>query len=209
MFGGPLGIIEIRANDDDHNPTPKPNPNTTPKLYIHNTKVSYKGIMVLSLIIITFGILTLSSAVEFSLLRITHICSKDPYIDCYPQLISGANETLADMFNITVDTTEPIQDCAPWNSKGVSGQVTFTCFQIIYSVEAFFVIRGGLFMTTMKITTGVLLWLKGCCSYCKKCEKIYDCCNEKKLKRSICACALACDYIICSTTMHVPDRQFC
>ena len=41
LFGGPLGIIEIRANDGDHNPTPKPNPNPNPTLYIRNTKVSY------------------------------------------------------------------------------------------------------------------------------------------------------------------------
>ena len=68
------------------------------------------------------------------------------------------------MFNITVDTIEPIQDCAPWNSEGVSGQVTFTCFQLIYtmySVEAFFAILGGLstfFYDNLKITTGVLLY---------------------------------------------------
>ena len=98
LFGGPLGITEIHANDGDHNPTPnpKPNPNPNPTHYIRNTKVSYEGIMVLSLIIITFGILTLSSAVDLSLLRITHVCSEDPHIDCYPQLISGANETLVD-----------------------------------------------------------------------------------------------------------------
>ena len=179
LFGGPLGIVERR--DDDYKPDMADN-NNIPTLYIRNTKISYGGIMVLSLIIITFGILTLSSAANLSLLRITHVCSEDPNIDCYPQLISGANETLVDMLNITINIDEPILDCAPWNSEGVSSQVTFTCFQFIYSVEVFFAILGGLstfFMTTMKLTAGVLLWLNGCCSYCKNCcKKCCDCCTK-------------------------------
>ena len=172
LFGGPLGIVERR--DDGYQPDSKDD-NNIPTLYIRNTKISYGGIMVLSLIIVTFGILTLSSATNLSLLRITHVCSEDPYIDCYPQLISGANETLLDLLNLTINIDQPILDCAPWNSEGVSSQVTFTCFQFKWSVEAFLATFGGLstvFMATMKLGSGVLLAFSQCC---KKC----NCCKDK------------------------------
>ena len=181
LFGGLLGIVERR--DDEYKPDTADDKNI-PTLYIRNTKISYGGIMVLSLIIVTFGILTLSSAVDLSLLRITHVCSEDPHIDCYPQLISGANDTLIDLLNLTINTDEPILDCAPWNSEGVSSQVTFTCFQFIYSVEVFLATLGGLstvFMTTMKLSAGVLLWLSGCCKNCsEKCCTKY--CKDSKKK---------------------------
>jgi hypothetical protein len=200
LFGGPLGIVERR--DDEYKPDTKDD-NKIPTLYIRNTKISYGGIMVLCLIIVTFGILTLSSATNLSLLRITHVCSEDPHIDCYPQLIRGANETPINLLNLTVNTDEPILDCAPWNSEGVSSQVTFTCFQFIISVEVFLATVGGLstvFLTTMKLAAGVLLLLTGCC---KKCSKKYctNCC--KNSDKNYGKCSIRVVLIIAATVIEL------
>ena len=182
LFGGPLGVIERR--DDEYKPD-KRDSNNIPTLYIREKKLTYGAIMVLSMLIVTFGILTLSSAVNLSLVRITHVCSEDPNIYCYPQLITGANETIVRQFNIIININEPILDCAFWESEGVSSQVTFECFQFVYNVEAFLATIGGLltiFTITMKISTGVLLWLNESCNCCTGC-----CVNGKHTIRAILA----------------------
>ena len=61
LFDGPLGVVELR--EDQQKPDTE-DTNDIPNLYIRNTKVSYGGIMVLTLLIVSFGILTLSSAIE-------------------------------------------------------------------------------------------------------------------------------------------------
>ena len=141
LFGGPLGVVERR--DDEYKPDQRDS-NDIPTLYIREKKLTYGAIMVLWMLIVTFGILTLSSAVNLSLVRITHVCSEDPNIYCYPQLIREANETIVRQFNIIIDISEPILDCAFWNSEGVSSQVTFDCFRFGYNVEAFLATIGGL-----------------------------------------------------------------
>ena len=122
--------------------------------------------MVLSIIIVTFGIATLSTAVDLSLLKITRLCSDDPFIDCYPQL-STDNKTLARLLNITIDISKPIEDCTFWNSEGVDNHVSIVCFEFVYDVTSFLVTLGGLltiFTITMKVSTAVLLWLNATCN---------------------------------------------
>ena len=99
------------------------------------------------MLIVTFGILTLSLAVNLLLVRIMHVCSEDPHIYCYPQLIREANETIVRRFNIIIDINELILGCAFWDSEGMSSQVTFTCFQFVYNVEAFLVTISNLLTT--------------------------------------------------------------
>ena len=164
LFGGPLGIVErhkdaYRKDELDEK--------KIPTLYIRNKKLSHGDILVLSVLIISFGVLTLISAVNLSLLRVTHVCSEDPHIDCYAELIDGANDTIVTSFNISIDTSEPLSDCSFWNSEGVSSQVTFTCFQFVVNIEAFIAAVGGLlqvFLITMKVLTGIFLTLNECCS---------------------------------------------
>ena len=139
LFSGPLGVVQ---RHEDTYKMDTQDDNDIPTLYIRNEKLSYGAVMVLAMLIVTFGVLTLSSAVSLSLLRVTRVCSEDPHIDCYPQLISGANTE--NFSNLTVSTDEPILDCAPWNSEGVSSQVTFVCFRFVLNVEAFLAASGGL-----------------------------------------------------------------
>ena len=163
LFGGPLGIVQRRGDiykvdlQDD---------NKVPILYIRNERISYGATMVLSIIIVTFGIATLSTAVNLSLLEITRLCSDDPFIDCYPQL-STDNKTLARLLNITIDVSKPIEDCTFWNSEGVVNHVSIVCFEFVTNVTSFLATLGGLltiFTITMKVSTAVLLWLNATCS---------------------------------------------
>ena len=164
LFGGPLGIVQRRGDvykadlQDD---------NEVPILYIRNERISYGATMVLSIIIVTFGIATLSTAIDLSFLRVTRLCNDDPFIDCYPQLSSDANQTIVEMLNITINIDEPIEDCAFWNSKGVSSQVSIVCFHFVTDVTTFLATIGGLltiFTITMKVSTAVLLWLNATCN---------------------------------------------
>lgn len=178
MFGGPLGIVE---RHDEEYKDEQTDDNDIPKLYIRNKTLSYGTILVLAMLIVEFGILALSTAVNLSLLRVTHVCSEDPLIDCYPQLIIGANDTIVDMLNITIDTSEPITDCSFYNSEGVSSQITFDCFQLVYNTDILFAALGGLatfFTAVMNFATGILLWLNECCECCIGC-----CTTGKKVTR--------------------------
>ena len=178
LFGGPLGILERldKYEEDDTDD------NDIPTLHIRKKKISYGSIMLLFMLIVGFGILALSSASNLALIQVTHICSEDPDIDCYPQLIRGANETIIDLYNITIDISQPLQDCFFFNSEVVSTQITFDCFKFVYNTDIFLAAFGGfmtLFMTTMKLTAGFLLWINecsicciGCCTMFKKVLRI-------------------------------------
>ena len=178
LFGGPLGILE--RNDDYQDETDE---NDIPMLYIRKKRLSYGTIMILCMLFVAFVILALSSATNIALLRTTHICSEDPQINCYPQLTADANDSIIELYNITIDTSQPIEDCSFFNSEVVSTQVTFDCYQFVYNVELFVAVVGGLltfFNTTMKFATGFLLWVNECCSCCVGC-----CTTTKKVFRFI------------------------
>ena len=145
---------------------------------LRKRKLSYGAIMVLFVLLATFAVLAVGSALDITLLSVTHICSEDPEIDCYPQLIRGADNT-----GLNISTDEPILDCTFWNSDGVSERVTFVCYQFVFSVELFLAVIGGLlafFIYAIKTTIAVLLLIAVCClagcerggngeSRCKKC----------------------------------------
>ena len=123
--------------------------------------IGYRSTIVFFILIVAFGVLAVGSALDLTLLIVTHICTEDPYIDCYPQLISGANDS-----GVDITTDKPIQDCTFWNSKGVSNRVTFVCYQLDFNVELFLAIVGGLlafFVYTMKTAIQVLLFLSVSC----------------------------------------------
>ena len=131
-------------------------PEKRPKIVL-----GYRSTIVLFVLIVAFVVLAVGSALDLTLLIVTHICTEDPYIDCYPQLISGANDS-----GVDITTDKPIQDCTFWNSKGVSNRVTFVCYQLDFNVELFLAIVGGLlafFVYTMKTAIQVLLFLSVSC----------------------------------------------
>ena len=126
--------------------------------------VSYSGqITVFYVVILGSIILALGSALDLTLFSPSHICTEDPNIDCYPQLISSANAT-----NLTmpVDISQPILDCSYWNNEGVSSQVTFLCFQQEFNFELFLATTGGLLGFTfiaLNVLIGTLLCVTQSC----------------------------------------------
>ena len=144
-----------------------------PKISLNKTKkMSRHGQVVLLFVIIAaFVVLAVGTALDLSLFTRSHICSEDTRIDCYPQLISGANST---GLNISIDA--PIQDCTEWNSEGISTRVTFICYQKEFNLELLLVATGGLLALAfyvMKSTIGALLVLTRFLT--KKC-KCHDTC---------------------------------
>jgi hypothetical protein len=151
-FGKQLAIKQIAEEKDE---------NRIPKMTLHKRRLSYVATMVLFTLIAAFWILALGSALDLTLLSVTHTCSEDPQIDCYPQLITGVNDT-----GLNISISEPIRDCSFWNSKGVSDRVSFVCYQFIFNVELFLAVVGGLlalFIYTAKTTIALLLSLTVCC----------------------------------------------
>ena len=135
--------------------------NKVPKMTLYGKRLSYGAITVLFIIISAFWVLALGSGLNFSLLSVTHTCSEDRNIDCYPMLLEGANDT-----GLNITTSKPIQNCSFWKSEAVADRVVFVCFQYIVDAERFLSVIGGLlaiFIYAMKTTIAFLRFLSVCC----------------------------------------------
>ena len=136
------------------------------KIFLRDTKVMSRSGQIMVFYVVIFGsiVLALGSAFDITFFSPSHICTEDPSIDCYPQLISGANGT-----NLTmpIDISEPILDCSYWNSEGVSRQVTFICFQReLFNFELFLAAAGGLLafaFIALNASIGLLLRITRYC----------------------------------------------
>ena len=134
-------------------------------LSLRNRRLSYGATMVLFVITATIVLLAVGSALNITLFSITHVCTEDPRIDCYTQLIKGANST-----GLNININAPTRNCSFWNSEGVANRVTFECYQIIFNAELFFAALGGLLafsIIMMKVITELLLCLGKCSQSCK------------------------------------------
>ena len=140
-------------------------------------KMSRHGqITLLFVVIVSSLILAVGTALDLSLFGVSHICTEDSRIYCYPQLISGANGT-----GLNISVEEPLQSCTYWNSEGVSERVTFICFDKEFNFDFFLASTGGLLALTLyvlKTATGVLLSLARCCV--KTCNSTYKNGSEDK-----------------------------
>ena len=141
-------------------------------LSLNKRRLSYGSTAVFFIILVSFVLISLGSALDLSLFSVTHICSEDPKIECYPQLIQGANKT-----GLNISTTEPIKDCTFWNSDGVSKRVTFVCYQFVYNIDVFFATLGGFLAFAVLITKTVaqmLVFMGKCCQVCESegCKKV-------------------------------------
>ena len=138
--------------------------NNVPKMTLYGKRLSYGAMMVLFVIISTFWVLTLGSALNASLLSVTHVCSEEWNIDCYPVLRVGANDT--GLLNIT--TSKPIRNCSLWSSEDVVDRVVFVCYQYILDAEKFLSVIGGLLATFIYATKTIIALLR--------CLSVHVCC---------------------------------
>ena len=97
--------------------------------------LNHQSIVILFTLIAIFGLLAIGSALNVTLLSVTHTCTEAPNINCYPQPI---NKVEVQNAGLNISTDEPIKDCS---SEGVSDKVSFTCY---LNVEIFLAIIGGL-----------------------------------------------------------------
>ena len=139
------------------------------KIILRDTAVMSRSgqIMVFYVIILGSIVLALGSAFDITFFSPSHICTEDPSIDCYPQLISDTMGANATNLTMPVDISQPILDCSYWNSPGVSSQVTFTCFQReFFNFELFLAITGGLLafaFIALNVSIGLLLRITRSC----------------------------------------------
>lgn len=198
VFGAPLGVVQ--RNENEYKPDGVDTRNNVPiaTLYIRQTQLSYRDIELLTVVIVTFVIIALSSSLNASLVKVTRICSEDPNIFCYPEAIDP-NDDIRN--NITHG--EVITDCAFWNSEGVSSRVTFICFRYMLSFGIFFAVFGGLlavFTFTMKFAAGALLFLA---EKCKCCDK-----RAKCARQSVAIIALVVEYVPLSISLGFAIQAF-
>ena len=154
IFGNQLPIKKYDKDRD---------PNNIPTMTISKRTLSYGGMMVLFVLATTFKIVAVGSALNLTILSVTHICSENPTVDCFPQLLPGVNDS---DLNMTISLIEPVQDCNYWNSEGVTHKVTFVCFQLGLDIKHFLSTFGGLiafFVYAMKTAVAVMLFLSVWC----------------------------------------------
>ena len=125
-----------------------------PHLYIHNRKLHHIDIRVLTLIVISFGLLTAGSAWNTFIFSITHVCTDDhPDIHCFA--IPSDHSS-----NVNIPK-ERITNCSYWSD---SSEVQFTCFQYAYNVQGALATFGGLLalfqLAITAITSGFLALTK-------------------------------------------------
>ena len=129
---------------------------------------------VLGVIILCFGLLVGITMYTAYLLEVSHVCSEDTAVYCFPQLIDPNNPNSPSL-NIS-DRQNPITDCNRWTNSSIAPFVTFQCFRYAFNAKEALVTAGGLlafFVITMRITISLFV-------------KIYDWVGEK--------CGLALQY---------------
>ena len=158
IFGKSQGVTDENNTVQNHDN----------EIFINGEKLDTTDINILGMIIICFGLLAGITAYSAYLLEVTHSCSEDPAIYCYPQLIDPS-----DPDNLSMTVTEqihPVTDCNPWIN---TTSVTFQCFRYALNAQAAIVVMGGLlafFTASMRIVLSALLFVF---------ENICTCCSEK------------------------------
>ena len=145
-------------------------------------ELNHRSTVLLFTLIATFGLLAIGSALNVILLSVTHTCTEAPNINCYPQPI---NKVEVQNAGLNISTNKPIEDCSFWNSEGVSDKVSFICYQLVFNVEIFLAIIGGLstvFVATMRAIIRVLLWCTRKCGKTMQ-EKYRKCLKPARYAR--------------------------
>lgn len=134
-------------------------------LYINDKPMEKLDINILGTIILCFGLLVLITAYSTYLLEVSHTCSEDTAIYCFPRLFG--NESLI----ITEDELKyPITNCSQWVNSTIGPQVTFQCFRYAYNLQAAIATAGGLlafFVVAMRFTMSIILKAFTKCNCCK------------------------------------------
>ena len=151
VFGKSEGISEDIEN------------NTDEAAFIEGKKISPIEVNIFAMIILCFTLLMFIAAYGAYLLEVTHTCSEDPAIHCFPRFIDkndpqNPNLTRDEM----MEMTKPINDCSLWVNSSIAPLITFQCFRFAFNIEAAMATAGGLlalFTVAVRITISIFLKL--------------------------------------------------
>jgi hypothetical protein len=136
--------------------------------------VKSQDIVILGTIVICISLLIGIAAYGVYLLEVTHTCSEDPAIYCFPRFIDERNPENP---NITAaEMKYPITDCSVWVNSSIAPLITFQCFKYAFNAQAALATAGGLlafFTVAMRATISIFLKLFGCkcCDDSNRCIK--------------------------------------
>ena len=148
-------------------------------VYINGKPVDNIDINILGTIIICFGLLVAISAYDTYLLEITHTCSDDAAIYCFPDY---ADTTDPDnpISTIISQLFQPIDNCSFWTHPSIATKVTFTCYNYAFNAKDALVVTGAMlafFVIAMRIIKSTILFTvrylrnKGC-NKCLTCMRV-------------------------------------
>ena len=145
-----------------------PSEDETPKksvtnIYVEGKKLKDLEVNILGAIIICFGLIMGIAAFVVYLLEISHTCSNDPAIYCYPQLLDPEIAALVSP-NLTDILQQPVEDCSLWVNSTIGSLVTFQCFRFAFNGQLALATAGGLlalFVVAMRITVSIFLKVFG------------------------------------------------
>ena len=85
---------------------------------------------------------------------ITHMCSTDPAIHCFPQIMNESDHHLVPNISLQARTN----DCSLWTDEPFIDRITFLCFELTYSIEGAIVALGGV-LALFKPTMNVIIFI--------------------------------------------------
>ena len=137
------------------------------RVYVQDQKMAETDVNILGTIILCFVLLMAIAAYGVYLLEVTHTCSEDTAIYCFPRFIDEDNPNNP---NITRDEMMyPITDCSLWVNSSVAPLITFQCFRYAYNAQAALATAGGLlalFTVAMRVTITIFRkifkWFRSC-----------------------------------------------
>ena len=136
------------------------------EIHINGRKLNAREVNILGTIITCFGLLVAITAYGTYLLEITHTCSEDTAIYCFPQLL---NPNTSEITDLGVD--QPITNCSEWTNSSIAPYITFQCFRYAYNANGALAVAGGLlalFTIVMRTTISILVkvFKFDCFSHC-------------------------------------------
>ena len=150
FFGHKEGVVErfaIYKKDEEDS-------EGVPTLYIRNANMNHRDVSILTLLIMSFGLLSAITAWDTFCLKKSHVCTENPEISCFP-VAANIYANNSDL-NLTNAQEKPIDDCSLWNSEARANRVKFVCFQLEYDAMGAISDVGGLlsiFMLALKISS--------------------------------------------------------
>ena len=130
----------------------------------------------LILLVHCISVITITIFVVFKMFWtnvITHACSTDMNVHCFPQILNGDDSHLMPNISLQARTN----DCSQWTHESFTDRITFLCFEFTYSIEGAIVALGGvlaLFSPTMNVIIFIFHKLYKLAKKCS-CDKVLYC----------------------------------